>query len=808
MTTNIKKRLKSILGRSYDFYLVYATVAFVIVMLIALIIGLVGRTGKIEEFKGTIRESADNVSSVLEESIVSEIGTLKQLSLWFLQIGNPELNFTVERSQAEVLLQETISEEPDMKSLYMVWEPNVFDGKDAEYAHTAFHDSTGRFVPKFDKLSDGLVEHDMIRNYNDNSDVNSYYYFKTKKEVFIQEPRIVRESAKNLLIMPVIYPMHFGTKLLGVIGADFVINNLNQRLAAVNKPEGCQLVVFSSSGKVAVSPDKTLLIGRNLESVLNGSSDFYYIKFRRGEEIEQQEDDAYIITRVCNLSDVNAHFNVCMICNGDTLHSDGNSFLTRALVLGFVVYLLLMLMIMLFRWYYRAQVAVLATKGNDMANVEKEYPTTSNLYVPELRKLDSVLQKYHKTFVKIRDLNLEIESYRYDDVLDTLPQGNKFQQSYNNMLDTLRRIAQSENDRKTKEETENWISQGIAAINESMRIGSNKVDVLSQNILMTLVRYTKAVLGGLYVYSKEEDGEYLTLNAAVSLNQKKAVRIKIQKGVGLVGTCAVEKMPIFLNKLPEDYITVFSGLGKAKPHTLAILPMLYDNELIAIIEMAFISELKPHEMELLNVISPTIASSLVTVRINEQTEQLMQQFRSQADTLAQNEKQMTENIAKLKEEQNRSQQRELEMRGLIDAVNNTMLTLEFSPNGVLIDANERFLKTMHFDMAELQGVNIMDINPQASKELELMLKTVSEGKYYEKETMRTTKKGDVKWLWATYTPYYDNNGNIVKILYFAMDITEYKKSYEQLQENLKDMEKRLHKMRVEIASLRNEKKNE
>ena len=808
MAANIKKRLRALLGRSYDFYLVYAAVGFVVVMLIALIIGFVGRSGKIAGFKEKMQESTSNVSTTLEESIMSQIGTLRQLSQWFVQIGNPELEFGIDRGQASVLLQETISSEADMKSLYMVWEPNIFDGKDAEYAHTEFHDSTGRFIPKFTKRADGVVERDIIRNYNDNLDVNSYYYIKTKKNVFIQEPRILRESAKNLLVLPVVFPLHFGTKLLGVIGADFVINNLNQRLGLVSKPEGCQLVVFSSSGRVAVSPDKNLLIGRGLESVLEGAPDFYYIKFRRGEEIEQFEGNSYILTRTCNLDEVNAHFNVCMICDESVLNKEGNSFLWKSLLLGFVTYLLLMLMIMLFRWYYRSQVSALTEKGNEMADVDKDYQMTSRLYVPELMKLDGILQKYHKTFVKIRDLNREIESYRYDDVLDTLPQTNKFQQSYNNMLDTLRKIAQSENERKTKEETANWISQGIAAINEAMRIGSNKVDVLSENILMTLVRYTKAILGGLYVYSKEEDGEYLTLNAAVSMNQKKALRIKIQKGVGLVGTCAVEKMPIFLNKLPDDYINVFSGLGKSKPRTLAILPMLYDNELIAIIEIAFISELQPHEKELLQVISPTIASSLVTVRINEQTEQLMKQFRSQADTLAQNEKQMTENIEKLKEEQNRSLQRELEMKGLIGAVNNTMLTLEFTTAGVLLDANERFLKTMLFDRAELQGVNIKDINPQAQKELDLMLATVADGKYYEKETLRTTKNGEQKWLWATYTPYFDNNGEIVKILYLAMDITEYKKTQAQLQDNIKDCEKRLHKMRVEMASLRNEKKNE
>ena len=179
MAANIKKRLKALLGRSYDFYIVYAVVGFVVVMLIALIIGLVGRSSKIAGFKEKMQESTSNVSNTLKESIMTQIGTLKQLSQWFVQIGNPELEFGIDRSQAAVLLQETISSEPDMKSLYMVWEPNIYDGKDAEYAHTEFHDSTGRFIPKFIKRADGVVERDIIRNYNDNLDVNSYYYFKS-----------------------------------------------------------------------------------------------------------------------------------------------------------------------------------------------------------------------------------------------------------------------------------------------------------------------------------------------------------------------------------------------------------------------------------------------------------------------------------------------------------------------------------------------------------------------------------------------------------------------------------------------------
>lgn len=808
MITRIKNWIKAFYGRSYDFYFVYGIVSFVMVMLIALVIGLIGRAGKISEAKQAVERCSFNVSRSFKDVISDKVNNLNTLSLWFVQIGNPQLSFSLNRNQADVLLQENISAEPDMKSLYMVWEPNMFDGKDSLYVSADYHDSTGRYIPMFVKKSDGLVEHDCVLNYNDNSNVNSYYYYKTKKSVFIQEPRIQRENAHNLLVMPIVYPLHFGTRLLGVIGADYVINNLNQKLNLYDKPKGCQMVIFSSTGKVAVSPDKNLLIGRGVEAVFEENPDFYYIKFRRGEDFVQYAGNDYILAHTCTLQDVDAHFSICMICDIDELNSDGNSFLMHTLGTGLLIFLLLMLLIYLFRWYYTAQVNVLALKGEDIANVEKDYARDSRIYVPEFRSLDDTLYKYHKTFVRIRDLNREIESYRYDEELNTLSQDNQFQKSYNSMLNTLRKIAESERDRKSKEVSENWIAQGVAAINESMRIGSNKVDILSQNILMTLVKYTKAVFGGLYVYSKEDDGEYLVLNAAVALNQKKAVKIKIEKGVGLVGTCALEKQAIYLEKLPDDYVNVFSGLGKSKPRVLAILPMLYDNELVAIVEIAFISNLQPHEKEFLSVISSTIASSLVTARINEQTEQLMRQFRSQADTLAQNEKQMSENIDKLKVEQQKSLEREVEMKGLIEALNNSMLTLEFSPSGKLMAANERFLKTMHYDMAEIQGVNIGDLCRYAQDEQNVMMSQVMQGKYFEKEIKRLTKTKEEKWLLASYTPYYNYEGKITKILFFATDITANKKQQEKLDGINKDNEKLISKLRVELATVRSELKND
>ncbi len=807
MLEKIKNGFGLFSKKSYDLYVMYSVIAFIVVMVSALVFGLFLRADRTEQFKAETEAKAEETSLLFRNIIEAEVGHLEKLSLWFVQIGNPELNFKMDRNQANTVLYENIAAVPDMKTIYMVWEPNMFDGKDSIYANAEYHDSTGRFVPLFVKHSDGIIEHDLVNNYNDNTDVNSYYYFKTKKNVMVLEPLIKRENAQNLLVLPVIYPLHFGTKLLGVIGADYVINSINQSLSAVERSKSSQLLIFTPNGKIAASPEKELLIGRDLQTVFPENPDFYYIKFRRGEDFEQLTENEYIINRTCTIPDIGTHYSICMIVDKDTLYHDGNLALLWSLIVGFGLFLLLLLLIFAFRNFYMRQIKVLTEKGENLTNVEKDYIQGGALYVPEFKRLDSVLYKYYKTFVKIKELNRQIETYQYDNELDTLPQDNQFQKSYNNMLETLRQITVQENARKEKEKAQLWITEGVAAVNDSMRIGSNKVDILSGNILMTIVKYTKAVLGGLYIYSKEEDGEYLNLNAAVAFDKKKAVRIKIEKGVGLVGTCALEKQAIFLDKLPDDYINVFTGLGKSKPRFLAILPMLYDGELIAVAEMAFIRPLNAPEREFLSVVSSTIASSLVTAKINEQTENLMQQFRSQADALASNEKEMTENINKLKTEQQKSLEREVEMNGLLDAINNSMLSVEFSTAGVLLAANEKYLKTMHYELAEIQGMNIFEFIKGSREELEAVMTQVLQGKFYEAETMRKTKNGETKWFLATYTPYYNFEGTISKILFFATDITANKKVQEDLQSKINDMENRLQRMQSEIAAMRQEKKD-
>ena len=802
MFKKVKDNIKNFFEKTYDFFVVYGIVSFLIIMFVSVIIGAIGRKSRIEMSKNKLENAADAISVEVTRTINTDAATLRKLSTWFMQIGNPELNFNISREQAAIVLAENIANDPDIKRLYTIWEPNLFDGKDSLYAMAEYHDSTGRFVPLFKKNALGIIDRDYVKNYNDKEDITSYYYYKTKKNITIGSPQIYRENAKNLLLIPIVMPLKFGTKLLGVVGADFILDRINQNLEFVNLPQNCGVAVFTADGKIIAAPEKKLLTGRSLENVFKDRTDFYYLKFRKGENFTEFNKKDYIIGRTINLSDYNMHYTVCISATLKELYADGNFYMIKALLIGLLIFAIVITMVSFLRRYYVGQVVQLIDHSKKMTDIDAIADNKQRLYIPELKTLEDILEQYQRTFIKIRSLNKEIETHTYADTLDTLPGDNKFQQSYNKMLDTLRGIAASETERKQSEERQSWIKQGVALINESMSIGTNKLDLLSDNILATIVKYSKAVMGGLYFYRKDDvEGEYLELISAIALGKKKALRIKIQKGVGMVGTCALEKHPICLNNLPDDYVTVVSGLGKSKPRTLVVLPMLYDDELIAVLEIAFIHTLSEHEKEFLNEAAKTVAGALVTSKINEQTEILMEKFRSQADTLAQNEIKMQESIKQLEAEQQKALEREADMKGLIDAVNNTILTIEYTTKGILITANDKYLNTMHYELEEIQGVNVLDLVKTERDELREVIHNVStSGQYYEKVMKRFTKSGEVRWLLSTYTPYYNYEGKITKIMYFAFDVTETKQHQEELEDKIKKLEAECNELKTKINS--------
>ncbi|HZX73563.1 MAG TPA: GAF domain-containing protein [Cyclobacteriaceae bacterium] len=135
-------------------------------------------------------------------------------------------------------------------------------------------------------------------------------------------------------------------------------------------------------------------------------------------------------------------------------------------------------------------------------------------------------------------------------------------------------------------QTENSGTYSVININRVDNIIEGKNDIL-QNVILELCKQMNAGAGALYTAANNA----LELKHGYALAYDRYSKEAFSFGEGLVGRVAVEGNTIYLDKLPEGYITIFSGLGAATPSVLVIVPIKRNTEVVGIIEIAAFKQL-------------------------------------------------------------------------------------------------------------------------------------------------------------------------------------------------------------------------
>jgi PAS domain S-box-containing protein len=168
-----------------------------------------------------------------------------------------------------------------------------------------------------------------------------------------------------------------------------------------------------------------------------------------------------------------------------------------------------------------------------------------------------------------------------------------------------------------KESMQNWISEGINMISNILRL-YNKLDELGDHVLENLVRYIDAIQGAIYLYNGEEDN--LVSLSTYAYHRKEHLTQKFKVGFGLIGQCAYDRKHIYRTEIPADYLTISSGLiGEKKPASLLIVPLISDDALQGVIEIAFMSpEIPEQTIELIIELGDIIARTIFNLRVNQE----------------------------------------------------------------------------------------------------------------------------------------------------------------------------------------------
>jgi methyl-accepting chemotaxis protein len=204
-----------------------------------------------------------------------------------------------------------------------------------------------------------------------------------------------------------------------------------------------------------------------------------------------------------------------------------------------------------------------------------------------------------------------------------------------------------------------WVNEGLAQLGEVLRRNNNDTQNLADEILKELVKYLKVNQGALFVMN--EDSNDLDLLASYAYDRKKMLQKKIGLGEGLAGQCALERTTIHLREIPSTYISITSGLGHALPSTVIIVPLIQNDAVYGVIELASFNKFEEHEINFIEKVAESIASTISTVKVNERTRKLLEQSQQMSEELRAQEEELRQNQEELQATQEQMRRRQIEL---------------------------------------------------------------------------------------------------------------------------------------------------
>jgi PAS domain S-box-containing protein len=345
----------------------------------------------------------------------------------------------------------------------------------------------------------------------------------------------------------------------------------------------------------------------------------------------------------------------------------------------------------------------------------------------------------------------------------------------------------------------NWATVGQARFSEILRGNGRNTSGLVDELISNLVKYVGANQGSLFITQEQEDTVYLEQIACYAFERKKYVQKTIQLGEGLVGQSALEGDTLFMTAVPANYVRITSGLGGATPSCILIVPLKLNDKVYGVVELASFRVLEPFEIAFVEKLAESMASTIASAKDSERMKELLEEAQLQGEQMRAQEEEMRQNMEEMQATQEEMRRKGMQMGSLADAVNFALATIEFNLDGTVIRANNQFLSVMGYRLEEIQGCHHRTfVKPAyaASPEYDLFWKNLRVGQVQHGDFMRITKKGQEVWLKCRYVPTFDENGQLIKIIKFAQDITEQK----QLEVRILQREEELKRIVSEMQS--------
>jgi len=222
------------------------------------------------------------------------------------------------------------------------------------------------------------------------------------------------------------------------------------------------------------------------------------------------------------------------------------------------------------------------------------------------------------------------------------------------LKDNINQMIANLRDTTQRNAEQDWLKTNLAKISGMLQ-GQRDLGTVSRLIMSEVTPVVSAQLGGFFLLNPGDPDPELALIASYGYSRAGRPQ-SFRLGESLVGQAAVERKPILLTDAPAGYLEITSGLGSAAPVNVVILPVLFEEQVLAVIELAsfrpfsdvdrlFLDQL----METIGVVLNTIIATMRTEELLEQSQRLTQELQSQSRELQAQQDELRKTNAELQE---------------------------------------------------------------------------------------------------------------------------------------------------------------
>jgi len=281
----------------------------------------------------------------------------------------------------------------------------------------------------------------------------------------------------------------------------------------------------------------------------------------------------------------------------------------------------------------------------------------------EIGELERSLEKHISKLKDIAAFSRSMATGDFTGHDETLSSEDELGDALNKLKISLMESMEDSKIRRREEENRTWSAQGLAKFSSLFRDAEDNLTDLSTLLMKELVSYTEADVGALFITRDDEGDEdhSLEVSGSYAFDREKQIQGSFKFGEGLVGRAALEKELIYVSDLPADYMKIRSGLGEDAPSSVLLVPVVLDQQVLGVMELASLGEMPEHQIDFIRQLADALATTLAKVKANLQNRRLFEQTKKQAEAFASQEKVFLENMVQLEKAHKHAVAREAEL---------------------------------------------------------------------------------------------------------------------------------------------------